>query len=230
MDHLESFRHHLSRGDTSRARESWCLYRDQVSSDTLDHVDKYWNSTGDPLGSLEILCDVPSFSDDNEVLADRYISTAQDIVDDMERECLWDRVYPPDFPIGARWKEGNFHPVISCGRDVWPALLVDRDDERVMFRIGEWKNGPPASREIIMSSGFMSRSDLKPGDYVQALCVRGSGDLIGVERQITPPAANLADTRAAVRRLWDALPCTPLSGPMELMSTARATRSSVALE
>lgn len=184
--------------------DAWAQRRVDITREVLQCAETYWYLTGDPLGALEILNDVPCFREDHTARTARYMTIAQTVVDEMERECLWDRVYPPEFPIGARWKNRHAHPGLSCGRDVWPALLVDRDDNRVMFRIGEWRDGPPTSREIIVSSSLIS-DDLNPGDYVQASCIRDSGELIGVERQITPPTANLTDTRSAVRRLWGTL-------------------------
>ena len=210
MNVTETFKHLLERCDTDGARETWRRHRNEFVKLALHCAGSYWKSTGDPLGALEILNDVPHFTEDKAHLAGWYMELAQAVVDDMERELLWERVYPADFPIGARWKETFSREPLAEGRDTWPGVLVDRGDngegEHVLLRVGEWESGKtPCSRDLIIPVRGSEWDSISVGDYVQVLCARERLTFVAVECRPDPPEANLRDTRAAVRRLWDSI-------------------------
>ena len=204
------FQSQLSRANTVGCREAWLQHRARFCSEALHCAESYWNATGDPLFALEILNDAPYFTEDDSVATTRYMELAQTVVDDLERELLWERVYPADFPVGARWKEAFLSETLAEGRDTWPGVLVDRGDngegEHVLLRVGEWESGKtPCSRDLIIPVHGSEWDSISVGDYVQVLCARERLTFVAVECRPDPPEANLRDTRAAVRRLWDAL-------------------------
>ncbi|TVQ97837.1 MAG: hypothetical protein EA398_14130 [Deltaproteobacteria bacterium] len=196
-----------SHGETEHPRLILVTQPTTQGTIVLDCAQRYWTATGDPLGALFILKDMPEDGLAGTV-AKPFTALAQEVADEMEREQLWERVYPPELPITERWKEmAGTH---AQGR-VLPAMLVDADEERCLLRVGEWlEDAGPASFEVVVQGDERNRLRHFPAGAFIVVTFDENDVLVSARAQECPPSSpSPVDLLKELVRRWNCLTQSP---------------------